>query len=128
MSTVNTKLCWLGKCVTKILKDATTKVLTYTKDTEHLMPFINEIDIVEKNECLHTADATAMFPNIDTEEGLAALLISYETKLIKHAKNIPMKQLIRALQLLMKQYEFCVGRNYYRQKDGTAIGAPPATD
>ena len=76
---------------------------------------------------LHTADATAMFPNIDTEEGLAVLLISYETKLVKHTKNLPTKQLIRSLHLLMKPNVFRFGITYYQQKDGTAIGAPLAT-
>ena len=69
-----------------------------------------------------------MYPNIDTKEGLAALLISYETKLIKYAKNIPIKKLIISLHLLMKHNVFRFGTTYYRQKDGTAIGAPPATD
>ena len=128
MSTVNTKLCYLSKWVTKVLKDETTKVSTYTKDTEYLIYFINQINIVEKNEYLCDADATAMFPSIDTEEGMAALLISYETKLVKHTKNLPIKQLIRASHLLMKHNMFRSGNTYYRQKDGTAIGAPPATD
>ena len=69
-----------------------------------------------------------MFPNIDIEEELAALIISYETKLIKHAKNVPRKKLIRSLNLLMKNNVFRFGRTYYRQKDGTAIVALPATD
>ena len=69
-----------------------------------------------------------MLSNIDTEGGLAALLISYEIKLVKHTKNLPIKQLIRASHLLMKHNMFRFGNTYYRQKDGTAIGAPPATD
>ena len=79
-STVNAKLCCLGKWLTKVLKDATTKVSNYTKDTEHLTCFINQTNIIEKNEYLHAADATATFQNKDVEEGLAALLISYEIK------------------------------------------------
>ena len=47
-SIVNTKLCCPGKWVTKVLKDATTKVSTYIKDTEHLFFFI-KIGKVDKN-------------------------------------------------------------------------------
>ena len=63
-----------------------------------------------------------MNPNIDTEEALASLLVSYETKLVKCAKNLPIEQLIRDLYLLMKNNVFLFGENYYRQKDGAAIG------
>ena len=43
-----------------------------------------------------------MFPNIDKKEVMTVPLISYETKLVKHTKNFPIKQLIRASHLLMK--------------------------
>ena len=69
-----------------------------------------------------------MHQNIDREEELAALLVSYETKIAKHAKNLLMKQLIRALHLPMKHNAFCFGTSYYRKKDFTSIRDPPATD
>ena len=69
-----------------------------------------------------------MHPKIDREEGLAGLLVSYETKIAKHAKNLLMKQLIRALHLPMKHNAFCFGTSYYRKKDFTSIRDPPATD
>ena len=106
ISTVNTKLCYLVKWVTKVLKDATTKSSTCVKHTVHLMLFVNKIVKVNKKEFLWATNATAMHLNIDTEEVLEAILISYETKLLKHAKNIPMKQLIRSLHLLMKHNVF----------------------
>ena len=77
--------------VTTVLKYATTKVLTCTKDTDHLTFFIDKLGAIDKNECSYTTDAITMFLNIDTEEGLADLLISYETKLVKHTKNLPIK-------------------------------------
>ena len=55
------------------------------------MFFINKIGKFEKNEFSCTADATAMRPNIDAEEGLAPLIIFYQIKLEKYAKNIPIK-------------------------------------
>lgn len=122
------KQYYLGKCVTKVLKDATTKVSTCTKDIENSILFINKIGKVDKKEFLCTAYATAIHQNTHTEEGLKPLLISYETNLVKYTKNIPITQLIRALHLLMKQKLFRFGTNYYRQKDATSIVAPPATD
>ena len=76
----------------------------------------------------NATDAISMYPNIDTDERLAAFLISYETKIVKYTKNVTIKQLIRALHVLMKHNVFRFGTTYYRQKDGAAIGVPPATD
>ena len=104
--TVNTKLCYLVKWVTKVLKDTTTKLSTYINHTEHLMFFVNKIVKVNKKEFLWTTNATAMHLNIKTEKMLEPLLISYETKLLKYAKNIPIKQLITSLHLLMKHDVF----------------------
>ena len=89
---------------------------------------INQINIVEKNEHLCASNATAMFLNIDTEEVMAVPLISSDTKLVKHTKHFPIKQLIRASHLLMKHNVLPFGNTYHRQKDGTDIGAPPSTD
>ena len=97
------------KWITKILKDTTTKVLTYIKDAEHILFFINKIGKFDKNKFFYAADTTAMCPKIDTEEGLEALLISYETNLVKCTKNIPIKQLIIDLHLLMKHNVFLFG-------------------
>ena len=61
-----------------------------------------------------------MCPNIDSEEGLIAPLVSYKTCLVKHAKNLPIKN-------LMQYNVFHFGRTHCMQKDGIAIGLPPAT-
>ena len=92
------------------------------------MFFINKIGAVDKNEFSCTAETIAMVPNKDAEEELAALLVSCEKKLVKFTKNIPVKQFTRALYLLMKHDVLRFRTNYYRQKDGVAIGDPPSTD
>ena len=104
--TVNTKLCYLVKWVTKFLKDTTTKSSTRINHTEHLMFFVNKIVKVNKKEFLWTTNATAMHLNIKTEKMLEPLLISCETKLLKYAKNIPIKPLIRSLHILMEHNVF----------------------
>ena len=68
-----------------------------------------------------------MHPNIDAEEGLEALLISYETKLVTCTKILSIKQLIRALHLLMKHDVFRFGITYDQRKGGAAIRNRPLT-
>ena len=83
ISTVNTKLHYLGKRSTKILKRATTQVSTCIKDSDDLIKHLKSLGKIEKNEHLFNTDTVAMCPNIDTEEGLAALKISHQTNLVK---------------------------------------------
>ena len=68
MSTVKTKLHCLGKFITKFMKDVTTKVSTFTKDTDHLMSFINKLGTIDTDEFLHSADAITTFLHADREK------------------------------------------------------------
>ena len=79
-------------------------------------------------QCRYNACAITMFTNIDTEEVLEALLVSYETSLVKCSKSLPTKQIMRSQRLLMKCSMLIFGNTCYIQADGTAIGALPAVD
>ena len=69
-----------------------------------------------------------MHPNINTEEATPSLILAYETDLMDFGPKFPIKQLVRALRILMKHDAFKFGSTYYLQQDGTSIGQPPATD
>ena len=69
-----------------------------------------------------------MCPNITTEEAVGALTLAYETDLLQFGENFPIKQLIKALRMLMQHNVFRFGSTCCVQEDGTAIGQPPATD
>ena len=70
-----------------------------------------------------------MCPNIDTEEGVAATILSFEHSIFKHdIGNTPIPQLLRALRLMMKHNVFKFGDTCYRQMNGAAIGSVPESD
>ena len=72
-------------------KKATTKISTCAKDTHHLVSHLNTLGTAEDNEHLCNADALKMCLSTCNEESLAALLVSCETNLANHAKNLPIK-------------------------------------
>ena len=118
----------LGKWATKVLKPASSKVSTYLRDSNHLIEMIESAGEIEEDEFIFAADTVAMCPNIDRDEAIAALIISFETNLVAYNKNLPIKLLVKALQLLKRNNVFRFGNTFYRQRNGAAIGMPPASD
>ena len=116
MSLARTKIFYLGKWVTAVLKDAATKFSTCTKNTDNLISHSRKLGTADNNECSCGASAKAMHPNTGTEEGIIVLLISCETNLVKHTKNLPTKKLMRTLHLLVQHSVFRFGKTCYRTK------------
>ena len=66
---------------------------------------------------MFAADATAMCPNINTEEGLVFLTIALENLIFKVESGWPRKENINAIKLLLRCNAFQFGDMYYRQKN-----------
>ena len=70
-----------------------------------------------------------MCPNIDTDEGITAILLSFELNTIEYdTSKTPVPQLIKALRLMITCNVFRFGDTYCRERNGTAIGSVPASD
>ena len=69
-----------------------------------------------------------MCPNIDTEEGITALLVSFDADLLTKENNLPIKKIFLALRLLIRNNVLRFGHTFHRHKKGTSIGGPPASD
>lgn len=127
-ATIGIVLYHIGKWVAKTMKLASSKASTYLRDLNHLIEKLKSVGRIKPNDYLFTANAVAMHPNIDREEAIAAIIISFETNLVACDPNLPIKPLVRALHLLMRNNIFQFGSTCYRQKNGAAIGMPPASD
>ena len=67
------------------------------------MQELHKLGGIKYNEYLVSPDAKSMCPNIDTEEGIAAMLLSFDLNIVNfNTDSMPIKQLMRALRLLMK--------------------------
>ena len=65
-SIINTRLCYLRKLVTKVLKNRK-QVFTCTKDTDDLIAHLEKLGEIEDNTFMQNTDSITMHPNINTE-------------------------------------------------------------
>jgi hypothetical protein len=78
------------------------------------------------NAKLFTADATAMYTNIDTEIGIQAFENIFNTYNDLIPKNFPRDLFLRALRTIMENNIFTFGDTFWLQTQGTAMDTPAA--
>ena len=122
VSTLGSPLYALGKWATEVMKPLSHQISTNIKDSDDLIAKLKALGPIESNECFFTSDAVVMHPKKNTEEAIASLILAHETDLSELGENFPIKQLIRALRMLMKHNVFKFSSTCYSQQDGTAIG------
>ena len=64
------------------MKPISKKVSTFIRDSDHLIRKLHKLGETQSNDFLFTEDAVAMHPNIDTEEGIVAILLPFELNII----------------------------------------------
>lgn len=128
ISTVGTPLYPLGKWLVKVLRKYSKHVPAVLQDSDELIRHIQKLGDIRKTEKLWASDAEGMYPNLDTDEGRAAFIIAYETKLLQFDPTFPIRQVLLALNIIMTCSVFRFQDCYFRQKKGTAIGACPAPE
>ena len=98
--------------------------------TSYLDSSFELVDILKKlklpaNCRLFTADAKSMYTNIDTSTAINAIH-DYIINNYNKFPTIPITPLVEALDMLMNNNIFVFGDTFWKQKNGTAMGAPPA--
>jgi hypothetical protein len=78
------------------------------------------------NAKLFTADATAIYPNIDTEIGIQAFENIFNTCNDLIPKNFPKELLLRVLRTIIENNIFTFRDTFWLQTRGTAMGTPAA--
>ena len=99
----------------KELNEITPLIPTHVRDPTNLINKLNNLGEMQPNECLFSTDAITMSPNIEREEGITALLLTFETSILHFKENYPIKPFLRVIRLLMANSAFRFG-NRLRQK------------
>ena len=112
----------LGVWVDSKLQIAAKSQPAYFKDSLKLKQELTQLEL-PSNARLFIADAVSMYTNIPTRKGLQVI----GNYLREHFEDIlPVGPLMEALELVMTNNYFTFGDCIYKQKTGTAMGAPPA--
>ena len=115
----------LSEFLDAFLKFQARLVPSFIRDTKQFLQKIEEIKKknIPKESILVTMDVSALYTNIDHEEGAQACLEALEKR---KKKTIPSAILKTLILLVLKSNAFRFGNNIYRQIMGTAMGTPMA--
>ena len=91
---------------------------SYIKDSNDFKSKIKNIDI-SNDALLVTADVVGLYPSIPHEAGLNALREALDKRT---RKEIPIENLIKMAELVLKNNFFEFDTNVYQQISGTALG------
>ena len=116
----------LGKWLDSQLQPIARATEAYISSSFDLCDQIKKIWINPSRDSLFTADATAMYTNIDTSHALQVFAIFFRTHDLCRPIRGRVDMILEALDLLMRNNLFQFGDTYWSQIDGTAMGAPPA--
>lgn len=99
---------------------------TYLKDSNDLLKQIKSLPPLPPNAKLFTADATAMYTNIQTDTALEAFNFLFEHYKEEIPSDFPKTFFLDVLEIIMKNNIFQFDDTYWLQLDGTAMGTPSA--
>ena len=116
----------LGKWLDQQIQPIARATAAYVASSFDLCEQLKDIRIDPSRDSLLTADANSMYTNIDTTHALEVFTWFFN----HHPLCLPIrgraKMILEALELLMRNNLFQFGDTFWKQEDGTAMGAPPA--
>ena len=116
----------LGKWINSQLQPIAKSTAAYISSSFHLCDELKTLRIDPSRDTLFTADANAMYTNIDTDHALRVLRTFFKTHILCRPIWHSADMILEALELLMRNNLFQFGDTYWKQIDDTAMGAPPA--
>lgn len=128
VSTVGATMEIMSKWLDFQLQKVVTLCPSYLRDSWQLLEEIKQLGPLPRGSKLVTADAVAMYPNIDTDHGLKVVRLW----LYKHQNDegfpadLPIELICEGLELVMKNNIFQFDDCYFHQQKGTAIGTSVA--
>jgi len=98
---------------------------SYIKDSKSLISELKTLEIPPGAK-LFTADATAMYTNIDVDTGLLAFQTLFSTYKDLIPPTLPTEMFLYTLETVMKNNVFTFGDTFWLQLKGIAMGTPAA--
>jgi hypothetical protein len=123
VSCINSFLSIFSNWLDFKMKDLLFLIPSYIKDSKSLLSELKGLRI-PSNAKLFTADATAMYSNIDTDTGVNAFVNLFKVYKNQIPQNFPKDLFLKVLQMVMDNNIFKFGDTFWLQTQGTAMGTP----
>ena len=114
----------LGRWLDKQLKPIVQQLPSYIESSFDLKNRLSRFDLDLTNISLFTCDAVSMYTNIDTDHALEVLAHFLRTSPL--CSGASSAAIIAGLEILMQNNIFRFGDTFWHQRQGTAMGTPPA--
>jgi hypothetical protein len=125
VSCINSFLSIFSNWLDFKMKDLLFLIPSYIKDSKSLLSDLKGLRI-PSNAKLFTADATAMYSNIDTDTGVNAFVNLFNVYKNQIPQNFPKDLFLQVLRTVMDNNIFKFGDTFWLQTQGTAMGTPTA--
>jgi hypothetical protein len=116
----------LGRWLSQQLKPIVTALPSYISSSFELKQRLQRLKFTPSRVSMFTCDAVSMYTNIDTDHALEQIAIFLRTSPL--CRDCPANEIIKGLQIIMRNNVFKFGDTFWIQQDGTAMGTPPAPD
>ena len=113
----------LSEFLDSFLKYQAQRCPSYIRDTKDFLRKLNSIKELPTDTILVTLDVSALYTNIDQDEGAEACFKRLENRV---NKSFPSEILKRLIGLVLKNNVFRFGNQIYSQIKGTCMGTPMA--
>ena len=116
----------IGRFVEHHLKNVANKHESYLQDTPDFLREVHELNKagkIREDDVLCTIDVSALYTNIDLQEGLEA---AHEALEEREDKEIPTDFILKLLEIILKFNIFEFDKEFYIQLIGVAMGCVPA--
>jgi hypothetical protein len=114
----------LGRWLDQQLKPIIRKLPSYITSSFQLKQRLEQLAFEPARVSLFTCDAVSMYTNIDTDHALQKIAHFLRTSPL--CRDCPSGAIICGLEILMRNNLFKFGDTFWIQKEGTAMGTPPA--
>jgi hypothetical protein len=99
---------------------------TYLRDSQHVIDLVNNLGTLPPHARLFTADATAIYTNIEPDVGVQAIIYLIASLQDNLPPNFPSQLIVDSLRLVMTSNVFQIDNTFWWQHIGTAMGTPCA--
>lgn len=123
VATIGSPYHCVSRWVDSYLRELLPYVSSHIKDSDDLLGELKKFGPIEGDAFMSTSDAVAMCLNIRTDEGIMFLIAALDACLFKARLDWPRKQLLKAIELMLKFNVFRFENLHFRQKEGAAMGS-----
>ena len=126
VSDVGSPLSYLSKVVDAFLQDLLHLIFGYLKDSQSLITQLKKLGKLPPTAVIIIADAVAMYTNIDTNHAIFAFQSWFDHHKSALPTGFPVKFVLLALNLIMRNNVIQFDDTYWLQLTGTAMGTSTA--